>query len=200
MSKSNIWNFIGGYQRVAVLGALASLAACNAGGTKGQGQLSASWRGGDSGQLAAPATASWCATGGLLEIMAIAGDSGVAVLVYPTDGVRSGTFTVVDPLRQPVHAGGAALAARWPAAENIIGWRGVSGTVHLKVDGGSLAGDMEGMMLRPGPPSESLTFKGTFAALRADSGPAACPPDSGGRHLPRDSATLPPAAPDSVRH
>jgi hypothetical protein len=197
MSKTMLPHAPGASAGMAALGFMTILAACSGGVPGNSPQLKASWTGVDSGQLAAPATASWCASGGLLEIMAIASDSGVAVLLYPTDGVRSGSFTVIDPLHQQVRAGGAALGARWTTAEQVIGFRGVSGGVRLRVENGSLAGDMEGMMLRPGFSAESLRFKASFAGLRADSGATACPPDSGVRHLPTDSG-LPQRSRDST--
>jgi hypothetical protein len=198
MSKTKSSMMPGGSGGMAVLVVTTTLAACSGGVPGGQSLLSASWKGVDSGQLAAPATAAWCASGGLLEIMAIANDSGVAVLLYPTDGLRSGSFAVVDPLHQRVHAGAAALGARWTSEEAIVGFRGVSGGVRLRVENGSLAGDMDAKMLRPGFSAESLWFKGSFTGVRADSGPTACPPDSGQRRLPADSA--PAASPhDSIR-
>jgi len=199
MFKSNRTISCGGRLRAAAVGLLAGLAACTGSASGDTGRLTASWKGGDSGRLAAPANAAWCSVGGLLEIMAVAGDSGIAVLLYPTDGIRSGNFTVIDPLREPVHAGGAALAARWPSADQIIGFRGVSGKVALRVENGQLAGDLEGLLLRPGAEAESLHFTASFASIRADSGPTACPPDSGGRRRSNDS-TLPAPGRDSVRH
>jgi hypothetical protein len=199
MSNANNSGSTGGRSRAAVFSLLAGLSACSGGVAGDQGRLTASWKGGDSGQFVAPANAAWCSVGGLLEIMAIRGDSGIAVLLYPTEGIKSGTFTVIDPLREPVHAGGAALAARWPAAEQIVGFRGVSGKVSLKVENGELAGNLEGLLLRPGAEAESLHFTATFASVRADSGPAACPPDSGGRRRGVDS-TLPAPARDTARH
>lgn len=199
MSKSNIRMPFGGRVHATVFGLLAALSACTGGASGDAGRLTAKWKGGDSGQIATSANASWCSVGGLLEIMAIAGDSGIAVLLYPPDGIRSGSFTVIDPLREPVHAGGAALAARWPAADQIVGFRGVSGKVALRVEGGQLAGDVEGLLLRPGAEAESLHFTANFSAIRADSGPTACPPDSGGRRRSVDSA-LTAHGRDSVRH
>ncbi|HTO73871.1 MAG TPA: hypothetical protein VMJ30_08625, partial [Gemmatimonadales bacterium] len=166
--------------RAAGLVLLSVLMSCTP-GEGGAGRLTARWKGGDSGQLVAPATGAWCSVGGLLEIMAISGDSGVAVLLYPTNGVKAGSFTVIDPLRQPVHAGGAAVAMRWPSAEQIVGYRGVSGTASLKVEDGKLSGEWTGLLLRPGAEMESLHVSGSFDGIRADSGPAACPPDSGRR-------------------
>ncbi|HKV76246.1 MAG TPA: hypothetical protein VJN95_17135 [Gemmatimonadales bacterium] len=167
------------------------------GGASGDGRLSARWKGGDSGQLSAPATGAWCSVGGLLEVMAISGDSGMAVLLYPTNGVRSASFSVIDPLRETVHPGAAAVAARWPSAEQIIGYRGVSGTVTLKVENGTLSGEWQGLLLRPGAERESLHVTGHFDGIKADSSPGACPPDSGGRAR-RPDTTLAPRH-DSVR-
>ena len=168
---------------------MVGLAACN--GAEGhEGQMSASWKGSakKSGALKTAATANWCAAGHLLEIMGFAGDSGIAVLLYPADGVKSGSFSVIDPLHEPVHTGAAAVAARWPDGEQIVGYRGVKGTATLKVDAGTISGSITSLMLRPGGQPDTVSFDATFSALQADSGVAACPPDSGGKRMHPDSA------------
>ncbi|MEP6474417.1 MAG: hypothetical protein ABJC74_11875 [Gemmatimonadota bacterium] len=175
---------------------MVALAACGGGGSGGDGKLSASWKGRSNGSSATGAlntgaTANWCGAGKLLEIMAISGDTGVAVLLYPTDGVKSGTFAMIDPLREPVHAGVAAVAARWPDGEQIVGFRGVSGSATLTVVQGRISGTITGTMVRPGIQPESLAFTGNFSALQADSGTGACPPDSGGKRVSHDSVVVP---------
>jgi len=171
---------------------LASLAGCT-GAAGHEGQINASWKGSakTSGALKTAATANWCAAGHLLEVMGIAGDSGIAVLMYPADGVKSGTFSVIDPLHEPVHTGAAAVAARWPDGEQVIGYRGVKGSATLKVEAGIISGSVTSTMLRPGGQPDTVTFDATFSALEADSGVGACPPDSGGKRMHPDSALTP---------
>jgi hypothetical protein len=171
---------------------MAAVAACS-GAAGHDGRLSASWKGSakTSGTLKTTATANWCAAGHLLEIMGIAGDSGIAVLLYPADGVKSGSFAVIDPLHEPVHTGAAAVAARWPDGEQIVGYRGVKGTATLKVDAGTISGSITSTMLRPGAQPDSVSFDATFSALQADSGIGACPPDSGGKRMHPDSVPAP---------
>ncbi len=194
MPRDNAWWSISG-RLPATLALMAALAACG-GGSGGDGKLSANWKGRSNGSpstggLSTGATASWCGAGKLLEIMAISGDTGVAVLLYPTDGMKSGTFAMIDPLREPVHAGAAAVAARWPDGEQIVGFRGVTGSATLSVVQGTISGTITGTMVRPGLQPESLAFTGNFSALRADSSAGACPPDSGGKRISHDSVMVP---------
>lgn len=169
------------------------------GGSTGGGSLSASWKGSgkSTGTLATGATANWCAAGHLLEIMAISGDSAIALLLYPAEGVKPGSFAVIDALHQPVRTGSAAIAARWPDQEQILGYRGVSGSATLKVEGEILSGSVTSTMIRPGATPDTLAMTATFVALKADSGVAACPPDSGGHK--RADSMAPPVPQDSAR-
>jgi hypothetical protein len=61
--------------------------------------LEARWVGSDSGKIVAPAVAEWCDSLRLLEVRAVHGDTGIALVLYPADSVTSGPYRVVPPER-----------------------------------------------------------------------------------------------------
>jgi len=109
------------------------------GSTSQDGQLQSTWEGtGRSGQLAAKATASLCPGSRLLELIASRGDSGVAILLLPTD-------TAITPGRYPVFSTaigveprpGAMLALRWFTVVEVEAFESLDGEVVIDETGPS---------------------------------------------------------------
>jgi hypothetical protein len=118
---------------------LLALLAAACGSTSQDGQLRWTWEGTDhSGQLVAKATASLCPGTRLLELIASRGDSGVAVLLLPTD-------TTITPGRYPVFSTaigveprpGAMLALRWFSVVEVEGFESLDGEVVIDEAGPS---------------------------------------------------------------
>lgn len=108
------------------------------------GHLEARWTGADSGRMAAPATAEWCAVRRLLEIRGVQGDTGVALALYPADSLAAGSYRVVDPMKADSVRPAAGVAFRWFSQTTIQGLQGDSGTVVLERSGtGELSGSLE---------------------------------------------------------
>lgn len=138
------------------------------------------WTGADTGRLVAPAVAHWCPERRLLEITAVQGDSGVALVAYPNANWGSGTFPLFDPLTDSVRRPSAALAVRWPMLDLIVGYRSVGGLARLTRSPGRIAGTVEARLLRSGSSVDTLSVKIQLPPLTLDSSAAGCPPDSGG--------------------
>lgn len=108
------------------------------------GHLEVKWAGSDSGQMAAPATAEWCALRRLLEIRAVQGDTGVALALYPADTLAAGRYRVVNPMKADSVRPAAGVAFRWFSQTTIQGLQGDTGTVVLERSGtGELSGSLE---------------------------------------------------------
>ena len=129
------------------------------------GHLEARWTGSDSGRLSAPATAEWCSERRLLEIRAMQGDTGFAMVLYPLDTVEADTYRVVPPEGADSMAPSAALALRVFSPSAIKGYQGDSGTVVLQRSrSGELSGIMEARS-RPVLRTEPINISGKFSDL-----------------------------------
>lgn len=148
------------------------------------GRLSVRWTGPDTASFSSRAVAEWCASLHLLEIRAIAGDTGAGIVLYPADTIGPGVYPVQRPegpdsTRPP----SAAVALRWFSKTTIMGYQGDSGRVTVeRTPDGSLAGRFA-VGARPLVTGARLAATGTFEDLRIVTAPSTC----AGRE-PRDSA------------
>jgi hypothetical protein len=140
------------------------------------GSLHVEWTGADTGKLAAPAVAEWCDSLAFLEIRAIHGDTGIALLIYPSDSgadsVRLGTYPVVAPKRAARARPASAIAMRWFAETSIRGFSGDSGTVVLEAAGAG-AGKLSAHLRSPSEGSR-LLLTGSFKGLTVTPAPPGC--------------------------
>ena len=162
------------------------------------GSLHVEWIGSDTGKLSAPAVAEWCDSLKLLELRAIHGDTGIALVIYPSasrpradsvprpgsvaktdsvvpgDSVTPGRYPVIAPERADSSRPSAAVALRWFAETSIRGFRGDSGTVVLETIGpGTSAGRFSGY-LRSATEGSRLTVTGSFKGLSVAPAPVGC--------------------------
>jgi hypothetical protein len=98
----------------------------------GTGRLEAHWTGSDTGEIAVTARAEWCRPSRTLEILAIKGDTGLAVGLLPADTIVPGrypvrTLPVADSTRPA-----AGVGLRLFAQTSIKGFQGDSGVVQLQ--------------------------------------------------------------------
>ena len=156
-----------------------------------QPALTASWSGSDSGRLVAPAVATWCQERRLLEISAVADDSGLAVIAYPGPNGMLGTFPLFDPLTDSTRRPSAAVAVRWPKVDMVLGYRSIDGVAHLTGGAGTISGSIQGRLLLAGSSAETLSMDIQFPALLIDSSVTGCPPDSAGPARPPGSSGIP---------
>jgi hypothetical protein len=162
------------------------------------GTLEVEWIGADTGKLSAPAVAEWCDSLKLLELRAIQGDTGIALVFYPSgsvtradsvprtgsaakpasvppgDSVTPGRYPVIAPERADSSRPSAAVALRWFAETSIRGFRGDSGTVVLEATGpGTSAGRFSAYLLSATEGSR-LTVTGSFKGLSVTPAPQGC--------------------------
>jgi hypothetical protein len=123
------------------------------------------WTGSDTGKLSAPAVAEWCDSLDILELRAVRGDTGIALVLYTADSASPGTYPVIAPERADSTPPSAAVALRWFAETSIRGFRGDSGTVVLEATGpGTWAGRFSAY-LRSATEGSRLTVTGSFKGL-----------------------------------
>jgi hypothetical protein len=138
------------------------------------GTLEVQWVGADTGKLVAPAVAEWCDSLRMLELRAVHGDTGIALLLYPADSLTTGDYRMVLPERADSVRPSAAVALRWFAETTISGFRGDGGSLTLaSVGPGALAGRFRAQ-LRSATEGSRLDLTGSFQRLTVHPAPADC--------------------------
>ena len=162
------------------------------------GRLSVRWTGPDTVALSATAVAQWCSSLHLLEIRATAGDTGIALVLYPSDTIDAGVYPVRRPdVADTTRPPSAAVAVRWFSQTTVMGYQGDTGRVIVeRTADGSLAGRFA-VGARPLVTGAKLRATGTFENLRVVTAPPTCagphPADTGRR----DTTGAGEAQPDS---
>jgi hypothetical protein len=140
--------------------------------------------------MAVPVTGRWCVGPGRLDLRATAGDTGLALALYPMDSVGlAGVYPVFEPGGPVQVRPGAAVALRWMGKVLVQGWWGDSGSVTLS--GGrvrGLSGRGEVWLVSGLGPDSVTALEFSFRGLRvvndtlcdAPTLPVGVPLDSGG--------------------
>jgi hypothetical protein len=106
--------------------------------------MESGWTGADTGRMAARTTAEWCPERRRLEIRAIQGDTGVAIVLYPLDTIEADTYRVVHPERADSLPPSAGVGLRVFSSNTIQGYQGDSGKVVLeRSSSGELSGTLD---------------------------------------------------------
>ena len=136
--------------------------------------LEVEWVGSDTGKLTLPAVAEWCDSLRVLELRAMQGDTGIALVLYPADSAAPGEYPMVRPERADSTRPASALALRWFAETSIRGFRSDSGSVTLAALGpGTGSGRFSGRV-RSTTEGSRLTVTGTFQGLTIRPATAEC--------------------------
>jgi hypothetical protein len=157
-------------------------------------RVSVRWTGADTASFSARAVAEWCAPLHLLEIRAIAGDTGVGIALYPPDTIEAGRYPIRRPdLADTTLPPSAALALRWFSQTTVMGFQGDSGSLMLeRRPDGSLGGRFNAGA-RPLVTGTRLHATGTFHGLRVVPAPSDCV-----GLPPADTAKVDPTQPDTA--
>lgn len=158
--------------RLAVILAAVAVAAACAGSDEPAGVMEVEWSGPDTALIRASATALWCREGHWLEVTGLLGDTGVAVVVYPADTVRTGQYAVHDPADSL--GSGAGVALRWFGEDAVHAFQSRSGSVTVSDDeGGTVRGRFEALVVAVIRP-ETLTVTGEFRRTSVTLGADEC--------------------------
>jgi hypothetical protein len=128
-------------------------------------KLEVRWSGTERGSVAAAATAEWCAPLRLLEIQSLAGDSGVALAIYPAESLTPGKYGVQAPTRADSLRPAAALALRWPGPTSVKGFQGDTGSVMLRRHGSGLVSGTLAARARSVADTGRIDVSGSFQNL-----------------------------------
>jgi hypothetical protein len=142
--------------------------------------LDADWTGSDTGRLSAPAIAEWCDSLHMLEIRALQGDSGLALAIYPGNGIKPGRYDVEQPQRVDSATAGAAVGLRWFAETAIKGFQSNRGEIRLdRSTTGVLSGRFDAHLTAVNA-GDRLHVRGTFRDLAVSRAARGCTrrPDS----------------------
>jgi hypothetical protein len=133
----------------------------------GDGLLTIDWRGAQTGHFSAPLAASHCAETGILELLAVRGDSGFGLVLFPTDSARVATATYPIFLGTDVTAlrPGANAALRWFTGVDLAVFEGRAGSVALTARDSSLSATLE-VRMHALNGTDSLVVRGRFDKVR----------------------------------
>ena len=149
----------GSLRPAAILG-VALAAACGPSGPV----LELEWTGADTGRATLVATARQC-EGNPLELMAISGDTGVAIGLFGEGVGTAGTYQIREP--GVVSGRGATLGARWLDSAAVKAYRATSGSVTLTGAAPELAGRFSAEARQAGeaaPVAITGSFRGVTVA------------------------------------
>jgi hypothetical protein len=143
-------------------GSLTLLALATACG--GSERVVIAWTGADTGQATLRASASRCP--GEIQLFATAGDTGVAMLLFPASKVLGGAeLPVLAPADAKQTRPAAAVAARWIDSARVDGYHGVTGTVRLTEGEQVLNGEFRSDLRREGDQAV-VTLTGQIRRVR----------------------------------
>ena len=134
----------------------------------GSAELSVRWRGTYQGAMSLPATLNWCPVTRVGVLEAMAGDSGVALILYERDSLTSGPHAIMSPDMAPSAAKpGASFVMRWLRTKPdtaVTGFRSESGTARIQIAGGKASGDINARM-RGATGPDTLVVQGGFSGV-----------------------------------
>jgi hypothetical protein len=156
----------------------------------GSARLDVRWSGSDSAGFHAPATAEWCDSFNLLEILAMSGDTGVGIAIYPREGIASGSYPVRPPADADSVPPSSAIGLRWFSETAVRGFQSDSGSLTLsRGNDGRLSGRFDAAAHAVNGKG-SIRLTGTFDGLRerpATRGCSTAPPPPRSRRARPDS-------------
>jgi hypothetical protein len=151
-------------------------------------RLEIEWTGAGKGRLAGSATAEWCDSLKVLQIQTLAGDSGVAIALYPKDAIRPDSYPVLPPAKADSVPPAAAVALRYFGETAVKGYQGDSGRVLVRDTAGgrvsgrfsaSLKSATDGSRIRAGGAFHDVRVVPAQRGCMARPAPAPSPADTG---------------------
>ena len=139
------------------------------------GDLDVVWRGADRGRFIAPFTATFCLQTGIVELLAVRGDTGVGAALFLPDSARvqATAYTVVPGSQLDEPRPGATVAVRWFATPSLSSFEGVTGTVRLDSVGTTISGTLD-VGLRGLDRPDTLRATGRFTSVPLGRGDSTC--------------------------
>jgi hypothetical protein len=166
-----------------VAGAVALVVAgCGAPADRDSGRLDAAWAGASKGRMNGPAKAIWCHAAKLAQVTATQGDTGLGLLIHPTDSLVAGPYRILQPAGARATSPGAALGLRLITAVAVVGYQASGGTLILdqvrsggQSRGTRISGRFDAKASAAATPAGSITVQGRFLDVPVAPGGEACP-------------------------
>jgi hypothetical protein len=128
--------------------------------------------------------AEWCPPLDLLEIRAVAGDTGIGLALFRRGGIEPGSYPVKRPEVADSAPPSAAVALRWFSKTAVQGFQGESGSVTLRRGADRALSGRFTAAARAINGSGGIKVSGVFEGLIVRPATRGCAPrsaDSGGR-------------------
>ena len=140
------------------------------------GTLAIQWRGSHRGEAVLPARVNWCPVNRTGVLEAIAGDTGIAVVIYEANALTRGPHAVVMPgVPVVVPRPGASVVMRWPKDSSaLLAYASQSGLLDLRLAPKLLSGTLS-IRMRAASGSDSLMLTGNFTDVPVVAMAVGCP-------------------------
>ena len=163
----------------AILGVLWLAAGCTGGSPRaahGREWLEVRWTGSDTAAFSAPASAEQCDTLELVQIRAIAGDTGIGLAIYRRGGIERGSYPILRPEVAETTPTSAAVGLRWFSRTAVQGFQADSGQLELDT---AISGHLSGRFTARAHAitgNARLKVTGSFEGLRVLPATRGCTP------------------------
>jgi hypothetical protein len=140
------------------------------------GTLAVQWRGKHRGAAVLPARVNWCPVTRTGVLEAIAGDTGIAVVLYEVNALSRGPHTVVTPGgAAAVPRPGASVVMRWPKDSSVLlAFTSQSGLIDVRTAPKLVSGTLS-IRLRASSGIDTLTMQGSFTDVPVAAMAVGCP-------------------------
>jgi hypothetical protein len=144
---------------------------------RAEGRLEATWTGAEKGQMSGAATAVWCSATRIAQITALQGDTGLGILIHPTDSLAAGRYSIVEPASARTTAGRATLGLRLLTQIAVVGYQSRAGALTLdRLEHSRLSGRFDAKANVVAAAAGSISVSGRFRDVPVASGGPACLP------------------------
>jgi len=140
------------------------------------GTLAIQWRGSHRGEAVLLARVNWCPVNRTGVLEAIAGDTGIAVVIYEANALTRGPHAVVMPgVPVVVPRPGASVVMRWPKDSSaLLAYASQSGLLDLRLAPKLLSGTLS-IRMRAASGSDSVMLTGNFTDVPVVAMAVGCP-------------------------
>jgi hypothetical protein len=150
---------------------------CSRGGaapTPGAGEMVVQWTGRASGNLKARATARWCPSDTLLEVVAVQGDTSVALALIAQDSAGAGDYPVPETRDFMPGRPQARVALRLLKEFELEGYEASGGRVTVTRGGPRVVSGRFDVRLKPVVGADSLRLTGAFERVPVTAAAGVC--------------------------
>lgn len=154
------------------------------------GTLTVTWAGASKGRFAAAATGAWCARDSLVEILAVAGDTGFGFTLITPGTVKTGQYPVLAAAVGADWRPMGLVSLRLASDTALKGYEGNSGQLEVTQGSATLVSGTISVRLKQTDANDTLRLTGSFDRI------AIAPAQGGCGRMPKQQPTAAsPAAP-----